>query len=81
MGSLQLLLNIRLPSRETEGGDSKWLLALDEMDAEDKVALMDGPELLFADVTRCLVYCDLFPASNRKGREMFRLPDPHGLKG
>lgn len=42
------------------------------MDAEDKVALMDGPGFLFADEARCLVYCDLFPVNNRKGREMFR---------
>ncbi|CAM9480307.1 unnamed protein product [Ascophyllum nodosum] len=56
----ELLLNIRSPPRGNEGGDSTWLLPLDEMDAEDRAALMDGPEFLFADESRCLVYCDFY---------------------
>ena len=64
--SSQLLLNIRSPPRGNEGGDSTWLLPLDEMDAEDRAALMDGPEFLFADESRCLVYCDFYLASREK---------------
>ena len=68
--SAQLLLNMPEPPRAAEDAGMSWLSPLLTLDDEqDRVTLMDGPDFIFADTGRCLVYCDLYEASSGMSRE------------
>lgn len=61
----KLLLNISARPRGVEEAFLSWSSPLMELDAQDRTTLMESPEFIFADSTRSLVYCDLFPVSAR----------------
>ncbi|CAM9713851.1 unnamed protein product, partial [Laminaria digitata] len=56
----QMLLNIPEPPRVAEDAGLSWLSPLSTLDEQDRATLMDGPDFVFADTGRCLVYCDLY---------------------
>lgn len=67
----QLLLNIPENTKpDRDRADRSWLSPLMEMDPQDRTTFMDGPDFLFADTWRVLVYCDLFPVSPTSCFEM-----------
>lgn len=64
----QLLLNMPEPPRVAEDAGMSWLSPLLALDEQDRATLMDGPDFIFADTGRCLVYCDLYEASSGMSR-------------